>query len=209
MSRGLLGKKLGMTSLFSPTGEHLPVTVLEVGPCVVTQIKTVATDGYNAVQVGFLLKKSKRVNKPTAGHMQKSGGRAFQFLREFRVDDPDNYELGQSLTVEMFNVGERVDICGMTKGRGFSGVIKRHGFHGGKATHGCTTHRGAGSIGCSAWPSRVTKGKRMAGHYGNERQTVRNMQIVDIRPELNAILVRGAVPGARSGVVEIKKPKIV
>jgi large subunit ribosomal protein L3 len=204
---GLLGRKLGMTSLFSSTGEHQPVTVLEVGPCVVTQIKTVATDGYNAVQVGFGPRKAKKVTKPMAGHFAKSGGQAFKVVREFRVEDPESYTLGQVLGVDLFSIGERVDVTGTTKGRGFAGVIKRHNFSGGKATHGCTTHRSPGSIGASAYPSRVTPGKRMAGHYGVDRQTTRNVQIVDIRPDLNAILVKGAVPGATSGVIEIRKPK--
>ena len=207
MIKGLLGKKLGMTGYFSPQGEYLPVTVIETGPCVVTQIKTLANDGYNALQLGFYEKKKFRVNKPLQGHLKKSGEQCFAFLREFLVDNPDEYSLGQELSLEMFKIGERVDVVGTTKGRGFSGVIKRHGFHGGRKTHGSKSHRIPGSIGCSAWPAKVIRGKKMPGQYGNQRQTVRNLEIVDIRPKENLLLIKGAVPGAKSGLVEVKKPK--
>ena len=196
-----------MSSLFSSEGHQIPVTVLEVGPCVVTQVKTQATDGYNALQVGFREKRSNRVNKPLQGHFKKSGGNAYAFLKEIAVDDPSEYSLGQSLTVDMFKVGDLVDISGVSKGRGFSGVIKRWGFSGGKATHGSMFHRAPGSVGCSAWPAKVIKGRKMPGHYGNKRVTVRNLEIVDIRPEQNLILVKGAVPGWRTGLVEVQKPK--
>ncbi|MBW1989487.1 MAG: 50S ribosomal protein L3 [Deltaproteobacteria bacterium] len=207
MIKGLLGKKVGMTGIFSPDGEHLPVTVLEVGPCVVTQVKTKATDGYDAIQVGFGAKKSSRVNKPVAGHLAKSGGRAFSLLREFPVDDPEQYEVGQTITAELFSIGEKVDVSGTTKGRGFSGTIKRHGFARGPMSHGGMNKRRPGSIGCSAWPSKVIKGKKLPGQYGNARKTVRNLVVVDVRPEENLVLVKGAVPGARSGYVEVRKPK--
>ena len=207
MSRGLLGKKLGMTSLFNSAGRFVPVTVVEVGPCVVTQIKTEATDGYNALQVGFGARRPSRVTKPLAGHLKKSGSEGFAFLREFDVDDPSAYSLGQALTVDLFKVGERIEVTGTTKGRGFQGVIKRHGFGGGKDTHGSHSHRVPGSIGCSAWPSRVTKGKKLPGQYGNDRKTVRNLEVVDIRPEENLILIKGALPGYRSGLIAIKKLK--
>jgi len=207
MIKGLLGKKVGMTGIFSPVGEHLPVTVLEVGPCVVTQVKTKATDGYDAIQVGFGAKKSSRVNKPMAGHLAKSGGRAFSLLREFPVDDPEQYEVGQTITAELFSIGEKVDVSGTTKGRGFSGTIKRHGFARGPMSHGGMNKRRPGSIGCSAWPSKVIKGKKLPGQYGNARKTVRNLVVVDVRPEENLVLVKGAVPGARSGYVEVRKPK--
>jgi large subunit ribosomal protein L3 len=206
MIKGLLGKKLGMTGYFSPQGEYLPVTVIEAGPCVVTQIKTLANDGYNALQLGFTVKKEARINKPLRGHFKNSGDRCFAFLREFLVDNPEEYSLGQELSLDMFNVGDRVDVIGTTKGRGFSGVIKRHGFHGGRKTHGSKSHRIPGSIGCSAWPSKVIKGKKMPGQYGNQRQTVRNLEIIDIRPKENLLLVKGAVPGAKSGLVEVNKP---
>lgn len=207
MSKGLIGKKLGMTSVYTPQGEFVPVTVVQVGPCVVTQVKTEKTDGYNALQVGFGEKKAKRVNKPRKGHMAKSGEKLFAVLKEFRVDNPEEFEVGQELSVDLFNVGERVDVSGTTKGRGFSGTIKRHGFSRGPESHGCRNHREPGSIGCSAWPAKVIKGKRMPGQYGNEAKTVRNLTIVDIRPEQNVILLKGAVPGAKSGILEICKPK--
>ncbi len=209
MYRGLLGKKLGMSSLFSPAGQQVPVTVLEVGPCVVTQIKTQATDGYDALQVGFLEKKAARMNKPLAGHLEKSGGKGYSFLMEFPVDDPSEHTLGETLTVgTAFKVGERVDVRGVSKGRGFTGVVKRWGFSGGKATHGSMFHRAPGSIGCSAWPSKVIKGRKLPGQFGNKRVTVRNLEVVDIRPEENLLLVKGAVPGSRAGLIEVRKPKI-
>ena len=207
MHRGLLGRKLGMSSLFSPEGQQVPVTVLEVGPCVVTQVKTRATDGYDALQVGFAEKRGKRINKPVEGHLKKSGGQAYAFLREISVDDPSEYTLGQALTVDMFQVGERVDISGVSKGKGFSGVVKRWGFHGGGATHGSMFHRAPGSVGASATPSKIIKGRKMPGHYGNQRVTVRNLEIVDIRPDQHLLIIKGAVPGCRSGLVEVRKPK--
>lgn len=207
MHRGLLGRKLGMSSLFSPEGQQVPVTVLEVGPCVVTQVKTRATDGYDALQVGFAEKRGKRINKPVEGHLKKSGGQAYAFLKEISVDDPSEYTLGQALTVDMFQVGERVDISGVSKGKGFSGVVKRWGFHGGGATHGSMFHRAPGSVGASATPSKIIKGRKMPGHYGNQRVTVRNLEIVDIRPDQHLLIVKGAVPGCRSGLVEVRKPK--
>ncbi|MCP5046439.1 MAG: 50S ribosomal protein L3, partial [bacterium] len=182
MCRGLIGKKLGMTGLFSTEGEYMPVTVVQVGPCVVTQIKTIATDGYNALQLGFGEKKESRINKPMEGHFKKSGETRFAFLREVPVDDPGEYNLGQAISLDVFKIGERVDVTGTTKGRGFAGVVKRHGFHGGKKTHGSHSHRIPGSIGCSATPAKVIKGKKMPGQYGNERKTARNLKIVDIRP---------------------------
>lgn len=210
MCKGLIGKKLGMTGVFTPEGDYIPITVIQLGPCVVTQIKTQATDGYNALQLGFGDKKLSRTNKPLKGHFVKSGGNCFKVLKEFAADDPSQYSPGQTIAItDVFKIGEKVDVAGTTKGRGFTGVIKRHGFHGGKDTHGCMSHRVPGSIGASAWPSRVVKGKRMPGHYGNERQTTRNMLIVDVRPEDNIVMLKGAIPGHTSGVVEIRKPKIV
>lgn len=207
MSKGLIGKKVGMTSLFTPDGNHIPVTVLEVGPCTVTQVKTVATDGYNALQLGFGSKKPSRVNRPQKGHMMKAGDKLFSKLSEFGVDNPENYNVGQELSVGMFDVGEAVTVTGTSKGRGFQGVVKRHGFRGGKDSHGCKSHRVPGSIGTSAWPSRVTKGKKLPGHYGVDRHTIRNLKIVDIRPEQNLLLIKGAIPGPSSGIVLIKKTK--
>ena len=207
MSRGLLGKKLGMTGFFTPEGRYLPATVIEAGPCVVTQIKTRATDGYDALQLGFGEKRKSRVNKPLQGHYKKSGEQCFRYLREFSVDNPEEYNLGQEITVDMFNVGDRVDVVGTTKGRGFAGVIKRYGFHRGPTTHGSRNVRRPGSIGCSAWPAKVIKGKKMPGQYGNDRKTIRNLEIIDIRSEDNVILVKGAVPGAESGVMTVNELK--
>jgi large subunit ribosomal protein L3 len=207
MSKGMLGKKLGMSGVFSAEGHLIPVTVLEVGPCVVTQVKTKATDGYDAVQIGFAPKKSGRVNKPLGGHFAKSGGQAFYFLREFGVGNPQDFQVGQTITADLFTVGEFVDVAGVTKGRGFAGAIKRHGFHGGGMTHGGMSKRRVGSIGTSATPSKVLKGRRMPGHYGDVRQTTRNLEVVDVRPDQNLILVKGAVPGAARGLVEVRKLK--
>jgi len=196
-----------MMSIFSPEGKYIPVTVLKVGSCTITQIKAVSSDGYNALQLGFGERKKSRINKPMEGHLKKSGGDCFVLLREISVDNPDKYALGQTVNLEIFKIGERVNVTGITKGRGFAGVIKRHGFHGGKKTHGSHSHRIPGSIGCSAWPAKVIKGKKMPGHYGNEQKTVKNLEIVDIRPEEDLIMLKGAVPGFRSGLIEVKKQK--
>jgi len=207
MSRGILGKKLGMTGIFTSEGRYIPATVIEAGPCVVTQIKTKETDGYDALQLGFGAKRPSRVNRPLQGHFKKSGDRCFEFIREFSVENPADYNIGQELTVDMFQVGERVDVVGTTKGRGFSGVIKRHGFHRGPMTHGSRNIRKPGSVGSSAWPSRILRGKKMPGQYGNDRKTVRNLEIIDIRSDDNLILIKGAVPGAESGLVSVNKLK--
>jgi len=207
MSRGLLGKKLGMTGFFTSEGRYYPVTVIEAGPCVVTQIKTRASDGYDALQLGFGEKRKSRVNKPLQGHFKKSGDQCFRYVREFIVDNPGEYNLGQEITVDIFTVGDRVDVVGTSKGRGFAGVIKRYGFHRGPMTHGSRNVRRPGSIGCSAWPAKVVKGKKMPGQYGNDRKTIRNLEIVDIRPDDNVILLKGAVPGAESGLMAVNKPK--
>ena len=207
MSVNLLGKKLGMTGLFTPEGRHIPVTVVQAGPCVVTQIKTVDTDGYNALQLGFGNKKKSRISKPIKGHLEKSGASCFAFLREVPVDNPEEFSLGQTIELDAFNVGEHIDVTGTSKGKGFSGVIKRHGFHGGKKTHGSHSHRIPGSIGCSATPSKVIKGKKMPGHYGTARITVRNLEIVGIKHEEYLMMIKGAIPGSRSCLVMIKKPK--
>ena len=208
MCKGLFGKKLGMAGIFSSDGKHIPVTVIKIGPCVITQIKTVVIDGYNALQLGFGEKKKSRINKPVQGHLKKSGENSFEVLREFSVDDPGKYNLGQTIALDLFKIGELVDVAGTSKGRGFAGVIKRHGFHGGSKTHGSHSHRVPGSIGCSAWPAKVIKGKKMPGHYGNARNTVKNLEIVDIRSEENLILIKGAVPGSKSGLIEIRKKKL-
>ncbi len=206
-SKGLIGKKVGMTAMFTPDGRHIPVTVILAGPCVVTQVKTVEKDGYNALQLGFGEKKESRTNKPELGHFQKSGGKCYAFIKEVGIDSPEEYSPGQVLGLDLFQVGERIDVVGTTKGRGFSGVMKRHGFSGMRATHGVKGHRVPGSIGCSAWPSKVIKGKKLPGHYGMERKTARNLEIIDIRPEDNLILIKGAVPGYREGIVILNKLK--
>jgi large subunit ribosomal protein L3 len=205
MCEGLVAKKLGMTSIFAPDGKYIPVTVLKAGPCVVTQIKKEATDGYKALQLGFETRKPAKTNKPLRGHFSKSGQACFRTMKEVGVADPEAYALGQSIGPEIFAVGEKVNVTGTTKGRGFTGVMKRHGFRGGRMTHGCKNHRVPGSIGCSAWPSKVIKGKRMPGQYGVATQTVRNLEVVDIRPDENLILLKGPVPGSRSGIVTINK----
>ena len=209
MCKGLIAKKLGMTGVFSPEGRHIPVTVLQVGPCVVTQIKTVATDGYNSLQLAFGSKKKSHVNKPMQGHFGKSGSEFFAHTKEFPVDNPAEYSLGQTIPIDMFVIGDLVDVSGVSIGRGFSGVIRRHGFSGGRNTHGSHCKRIPGSIGCSAWPSRVVKGKKLPGQFGNVRKTVKNLMIVDIRPEEQLILLKGAIPGAESGIVTINKTKTI
>ncbi len=195
-----------MTGLFTPEGKYIPVTVIELGPCVVTQVKSKATDGYDALQLGFGTKKAKRITKPLAGHMKKSNGQ-FAVLREVAVEAPESYDVGQSINLDMFAVGERVDIVGTTKGRGFAGVTKRHGFRLGRKTHGSKSYRIPGSIGCSAYPAKVIRGKKMPGQYGNTRKTARNLEVVDIRPADNLILVKGAVPGFNNGLVMVNKLK--
>jgi large subunit ribosomal protein L3 len=201
---GLLGKKIGMTRVYSEEGRAIPVTVIEAGPCTVLQKKTSGKEGYNALQLGFVTKKDSRLNKPTAGHCKDAGKGGFYHIREFRVDDPDSYEVGQDISLaDLFKIGDLVDISGRTKGRGFQGVIKRHGFHGGRKTHGSMFHRRPGSIGCSAWPSRVVKGKKLPGHMGTNKVTKKNLTVVDIRVEDNIILVKGAVPGAGQGLLNI------
>lgn len=206
MLKGLIGKKIGMTRLFLEGGRSVPVTVLEVGPCTVTQVKTAEKDRYQAVQLGFGAKK-KRVNKPLAGHFAKAGVEPAAVLREFRVDDASAFEVGQTVSAEIFSPGEKINVTGRSKGRGFTGVVKRHNFSGGRATHGCTTHDKPGSIGQSADPARVMKGKKMPGQHGNRRCTVRNLKVVDVRPQENLVLVAGAVPGANGGIVYLNKAR--
>jgi len=205
MISALIGRKLGLTGLFTSDGRHIPVTVIQAGPCVVTQIKRAETDGYNALQVGFGNKKASRVNKPMQGHFKKSGDRLFEILREFRVENPDEYEIGQEISLDQFAVGERVHVTGTTKGRGFAGTITRHGFSRGPMTHGSKSVRIPGSIGCSATPSKVIKGKKMPGQYGNARQTTKNLEIIDIREDQHLLMIKGAVPGSRSSLVMIQK----
>jgi len=201
---GILGRKVGMTRVYNEHGRSIPVTVIEAGPCTVLQKKTTGAEGYDAIQVGFLNKKASRVNHPDAGHFKRSGSEGFYHIREFRVMDPDAYELGQQISLkELLKIGDKVDISGHTKGRGFQGVVKRYGFAGGCASHGSMFHRAPGSIGCSAWPSRVVKGKKMPGQMGNNQVTQKNLIVVDIREDENILLVQGAVPGAKNGLLRI------
>ena len=201
----LLGKKIGMTNVFSSDGKLVPVTVVQVGPCVVTQVKTTETDGYNALQLGFDEKKVEKLNKPIAGHLKKAGDKGFRVLREFRTEDLEDVEAGTVIGIDVFAVGDKVNISGISKGRGFQGTIKRHGFSRGPETHGSRNHRKPGSIGNSAWPGRVFKGKKLPGHMGTNRETVKNLTIVDIKHEDNLLLVKGAVPGFKTGILEIRK----
>ena len=203
-SMGILGKKIGMTRVYSELGEAIPVTVIEAGPCKVLQVKTEASDGYSAIQIGFAEKKVSRVSKPMAGHFKKSGSQGFYFVREFRVADAASYEVGQEIALDsVVKVGDKVDVQGTSKGRGFQGVIKRHGFSGGGSGHGSMFHRAPGSIGCSAYPSRVTKGKKMPGRMGNDSVLRKNVVIVDIRTEENVVLLKGPLPGAKNGLLKI------
>ncbi|MFP3866973.1 MAG: 50S ribosomal protein L3 [Desulfobacteraceae bacterium] len=206
MLGGILGKKLGMTRLFDPTGTAVPVTVIEAGPCFVVQKKTAKRDGYEALQLGFERRRLEKQNKPTQGHFSKQGFKTgFRFLREFRLDSTEDFEVGQELDVNQFAIGDKVVITGTSKGKGFAGVIKRWGFKRGPETHGSMSHRAPGSIGASAYPSKVIKGKKMPGHLGNARVTVKNLEVIDVRPESNLLIVRGAVPGARNGLLLIRK----
>lgn len=204
LTKGLIGRKLGMTQVFSEEGLAVPVTVIEVEPSVVIQRKTVERDGYEALQLGYGRIKQKAVTKPLQGHFKKADKGFFRILREFKMDI-EGAEPGTELTAELFSPGDYVDVVGTTKGKGFAGVVKRHGFGGGAASHGSMFHRAPGSIGASADPSRVFKGARLPGRMGGERLTVQNLKVVAVRPELNVILVKGAVPGCKNGYVLIKQ----
>ena len=204
MKNGLIGKKLGMTQIFWDDGSVIPVTAIEAGPCVVIQKKAGDVDGYDAIQLGFDRVKEKAVNKPLKGHFKKADKGSFRILREFRLESTDDYEVGSELKADIFEVGDYIDVVGTTRGRGFAGVVKRYGFKGGPGGHGSMFHRAPGSIGASASPSRVFKGKKMPGHMGNRRQTVQNLMVVGVRPEQNLILVKGAVPSSKNGIVLIK-----
>lgn len=201
----LLGKKIGMTSLYDAEGNLVPVTVIQLGPCFVTQIKTEKTDGYDALQIAFGEKKEKRTTKPQKGHFAKAGVTPKRLVAEVHVSNPQEFTLGQSITVDAFAGVKKVDVSGTSKGKGFAGVMKRHHFHGGPATHGVEWHRLPGSIGSSAYPSRVYRGLRMAGHMGDANRTTRNLTVVKIVPEHNVILVRGSVPGSPNGFVTVRR----
>ncbi len=204
MTTGILGKKLGMTRIFTQDGKWVEVTLIQAGPCVVVQRKTEEKDGYNAVQLGFGDIKPSRCTKPLRGHFEKAGVPTKRFLREFRVEKDSPLKPGDEVKIDIFKIGDRVDISGKSKGRGFAGVVKRHGYSGGPGTHGSNFHRRPGSIGQSAYPAEVYKGKGLPGHMGDVRVTIQNLEIVDIVPEKNLLVVRGSIPGANGGLVEIK-----
>jgi len=205
MPEGILGRKLGMTQYFDRQGEARPATIIEAGPCLVTQVRTLENDGYQAVQLGF--GNTKRLNSPEKGHLKKLG--QFRYLREFRVGDVSEYKVGQRLGAELFQEGDLVDITGISKGRGFAGGMRRHGFRSGPRTHGQSDrHRAPGSIGSGTTPGRVLKGLRMAGHMGNARVTVRKLRVLESNPATGILVVEGAVPGARNGLLAIKRPSI-
>ena len=209
MSPGILGKKIGMTQVFRADGQVVPVTVLRAGPCVVTQRKTPASDGYEAVQLGLMeYVKKTSISKPEAGHLKKSNAEGVKFQREFRLDGIEgDLKPGDRVLAEEFKPKEMVDVIGMSKGKGFAGVVKRHHFRGSDATHGSMFHRAPGSIGASSFPSRVFPGMRMGGRMGNERVTVRNLEIIEVDVEDNLILVKGAVPGPNGGYVVVRRAK--
>ncbi len=208
MVNGLIGKKIGMTQFFLEDGRAVPVTVLRVGPCVVVQRKTSERDGYEAAQLGFVDERPMRhPNKPTQGHFAKADVPPTKVLREFRIADGENPSPGETITCEIFAKGEKIDVIGTNKGRGFQGVIKRHGFGGGRATHGSMFHRAPGSVGQSAYPSRVFPGVRMPGQMGNKRITTKGLEVIEVNPEKNLLIVKGSVPGARGSLVTIRRGK--
>jgi large subunit ribosomal protein L3 len=199
---GILGKKIGMTQVFTEDGKACPVTVIEAGPCCVVQVKTLDNDGYEAVKIGFSEVKEKKLNKPALGTFKKAGVKPYRTLREFAVG---GLKVGEFVTVEGFTKGDRVSVSGISKGKGFQGVMKRHHFSGGPGSHGSMFNRAPGSIGASSYPSRVWKNQKMAGHMGSEKVTVKNLEIVDVRNGQNLLLIKGAVPGSVGSVVEIKR----
>jgi large subunit ribosomal protein L3 len=205
--KGIIGKKIGMTQVFEEDGRVSPVTVIQAGPCVVVQKKTIEKDGYDAVQLGFVEPKSKKKTiKPMAGHYSKAGVEPVKFVREIRLTNGnDDVKPGQEVTVDVLKDVNSVDVTGISKGKGFQGVVKRYGFAGGRATHGSMFHRAPGSVGQSAWPSRVMKGTRMPGRMGGDKVTVKNLKIVKIIEDQNLLLIKGAVPGARSGYLVIRE----
>jgi large subunit ribosomal protein L3 len=203
MKKGIIGKKIGMTQIFSETGVMTPVTVIQAGPCVVAQKKTPEKDGYSAIQLGFEDVADKRLTKPQRGHFAKSDIAPKKYLREFRLEDIESVNVGDIVTVDTFFEGESVDVVGISKGKGFSGVIKRHGAGRGPSSHGSGYHRGQGSMGGSATPGRVAKGKMMAGQMGNEQVTVQNLDVVKVDAERGLLIVKGAIPGPKGGIVYV------
>lgn len=204
MKKAIMAKKIGMTQVFGSTGNLIPVTVLEAGPCVVIQKKTVENDGYSAIQVGFVDERAKLVNKPEAGHFAKAGVAAKKFLKEFRIENAESFEIGSEIKADTFVAGDKVDVSGTSKGKGYQGAIKRHGQSRGPMAHGSKYHRGLGSLSSGTTPGRVKKGKKMPGHMGAVKVTVENLEVVSIDAEKNLILVKGAVPGPKGSVLVIK-----
>jgi large subunit ribosomal protein L3 len=204
LPKGIIGVKVGMSQFFTPEGLAVPVTLIEAGPCRVVQTRTAARDGYEAVQLGFREIKEWRANKPLRGHFARAGLKPLRYLREIRVDDAGRYQVGQEVRCDLFQPGERVDVTGITKGRGFAGGIKRHGFHRGPMAHGSKYHRRPGALAAKA-PARVFKGRKLPGHYGVERVTVQNLEVVHVDPEKNLLAVKGAVPGPRGGLVIVRE----
>ena len=203
MKKAILGKKIGMTQMFRADGTMIPVTVIEAGPCPVVQKKTVGTDGYEAVQVGFGELREKLSNKPRTGHFAKAGVKPLRYMREFKLDDAKNYEVGQIIKADMFAEGDKIDVRGVSKGKGFQGVIKRWNQNRGKMTHGSHYHRGVGSMSANSSPSRVFKNKNLPGHMGDETVTIQNLEVVRVDVERNLLLVKGAVPGPKGGLVAL------
>ena len=206
MSKGILGKKIGMTQIFTPEGQVVPVTVVEAGPCPVVQKKTVATDGYNAIQIGFSVLRESLSNKPRKGHFQKASLKPMRYVREFKVSDVESYEIGQEVKVDLFTVGDKIDVVGTSKGKGFAGMIKRHNASRGPMAHGSKYHRRTGSLGAKD-PARVFKGRELPGRMGGERVTIQNLEVVRIDADKNLILIKGAVPGANKSLL-ILKPSV-
>ena len=205
MKKGIIGKKIGMTQIFDEAGNVIPVTIIEAGPCTVTQIKTNEKDGYEAIQLGFMTAKAKQVNKPDAGLFKKIGTEPKKHLKEFRLEDISGYNVGDTVTADIFAAGEKVDVTGITKGHGYTGAIKRWNHHRLRMTHGAgPVHRQPGSMGANSTPSRIFKNKKMAGQYGNEKVTILNLDVAKIDAEKNLIAVKGAIPGARGGIVFIR-----
>ena len=209
MTPGILGKKIGMSQVFRADGQAVPVTLLKAGPCMVTQRKTATTDGYDAVQLGLMENiKDRRINKPSSGHLKKAGAAGARFLREFRLTQgSDDFKAGDQVLVDQFKPKDKVDVIGISKGRGFAGVVKRHHFRGGEGSHGSMFHRAPGSIGASSFPSRVVPGMRMGGHMGHDRVTVRNLEVIEVDTEDNVLVVKGAVPGPNGGYVLVRRAK--
>ena len=205
MKKAIMAKKIGMTQVFSETGNLIPVTVLEAGPCAVVQKKTVENDGYSAIQVGFIDAKDNSVTKPEKGHFDKAGVSAKKYLKEFRLEDAESYDLGAEIKADIFASGDKVDVSGVSKGKGYQGAIKRHGQHRGPVTHGSKSHRVVGSMSAATTPGKVKKNKNMAGHMGSVNVTVQNLEVVRVDAENNLLLIKGSVPGPKKSLVTIKE----